>query len=215
MSHALRSSRGRLGIEPMTPYVHSDLPELPCMQYIRVINDSPNTWILRGQSSFTQLFFHPRMREDSDGHWENKYSKVRKLFPYFSAQKKILPDGRLVFTLGDSILRMNKLVAPIDTAMKMPENLYEQIDITCGYTLNPCEFVVASLLPAVNCPSHAGIRLLSRNLPGDCTRLIDAHQVNAQWVDPGYANSITCHPIRRGIPQLIRNAFCYRSGLYL
>jgi len=74
------------------------------------------------------------------------------------------------------------------------------------------EFVVAELTPNVNCSPRVGVRLLPRGLEGDPMRITDAHQSNADWIDPGYENSITCHPIRRGIPQFLTPGIPFVSG---
>ncbi|HLP80072.1 MAG TPA: 2'-deoxycytidine 5'-triphosphate deaminase [Acidobacteriota bacterium] len=208
MSYELRSSRGRLGLVPQNIFIQNDGHG----QYISLVNHSPNSIILYGQSKFAQIFFHPKKTHRANGAWMTDPLKVGELFSEFDSKGLILPDGRLVFTVGDSLLRMRKMPEPIDTRKPSPENLYEKISLKKPYVLSPHEVTIVSLMPALSLDDRTGVRLLWRNNSSDGLSMIDGHVVSAGWVDPNYKNTVTAHPIKRGLTQRIKEGDPFVTG---
>jgi len=221
VSFELRSSRGRLGL---TPYSRNlEIKEGKYM--IPIFNNNPNPIKLYCQTPFAQLFFHPK-KGGSNQKYRNGYlvrdpDEANELaFKHLEKPYSML-GAYVLFELGKKAFVFKRGLELIDTKKKYSdEELYHVIDTSSPFILSPGNAVIAQLSPKVSLPANVGLRLLHQVPYIESARdqgiglMLDNHQANAGWVDPGYDGNITAHPLRRAIPMVISQGKPLAIGVF-
>jgi deoxycytidine triphosphate deaminase len=211
LSYEFRSSRGRLGLKPMSIY-----PKSENGYYIEATNANSNEIILYGQDKFANLFFNlqRRMRLDHGKALINP-NIIKKLLPEFAKQNLITSQGYVMFRVGKEA-KTFKRGKIIDTVKSIDDTFYDTHDLSKGYILNKDTPAIVQLTPNVSLPPDLGIMLLHRipfhtNMQQYGFAIADFNQVNAGWVDQGYNGAITAHPVYYLRPRLLKegDVFCF------
>lgn len=219
LSLELRSSRGRLHLDDLALYSDTS----GCLQ-INAVNYNPNALALNIGSKFAQVFVHvddPSL--PFDGYAVTDAAEVKSLLPGL----EVLSSGHVVFRLGEKALVYDRRESVVDPSQK-ESSLYREVSLRDGYLLNRSEPLIIQLEPALSLPDTMGILLLKRPpfqqsygktgpvfVPG----MTDHNQVCAGWVDPGFsgpnktAATITAHPYRLGIPEVLRCGQPFAYGI--
>jgi deoxycytidine triphosphate deaminase len=202
LSFELRSSRGRLAIQP-TSGIGRVEEDAESRRFVSLWNKNPDPIILYGQTPFLQLFFHPHDDVPYDGEVVTDRARIREISDLIFDSPVDFLNGFAVLTAGEHVIKLKQTYFPLDTNEKN-EDHYEKISLENPVFIGQDEPYICQVAPKMKLPPTIGVQIL-RSIPflqgHDLPMFMhDNHCVNAGWVDAGYDGHATAHLYRGVLP---------------
>ncbi len=203
----LRSSRGRMLLEPLEYFFHRESGNI----FFRGINRNINEIVLPKHSKFGQILIHSPKETDYTGSLITNKKQLKSVFPNLK-NKWVNKNGELLFGVN-KVFEINKL-NDLLLAGKIYEDLLSQkefeqkevmLDLNKSYLLE--------LSPRVDTADNLAIMLHRFNTQNTHKMIFSG------WIDPGYKGKISGHfygskskLITQNTPLIKGSVFKFKDG---